>query len=137
MVARVRSATAPIAVSAHRLPIAECNIEEQTMVSSITRPPFRVPSGLPFSVTSQGVLEFIESSDKIARLSEATYFYETKLRELEQKFESNAAELREEYLAVISQIHELEHKFESDAAELREEYLAVISQIPESPEPSS
>jgi hypothetical protein len=133
MVVCVRSATAPIAVSAYRLSIAECNVEEQNMVSSITRPPFRVPSGLPFSVTSQGVLEFIES-DKIVRLSEATYFYETKLRELEQKFESHAAELREEYLAVISQIHELEHKFESHAAELREEYLAVILQTSESPE---
>ena len=60
------------------------------MVSSITRPPFRVASALPF--------------DKISRSSEATYFYETKLRELEQKFESNAAELHEEYLEVISQI---------------------------------
>jgi hypothetical protein len=107
------------------------------MVSSITRPPFRVASALPFSATSQAVPEFILSSDNVSRLSKATYFYETKLRELEQKFESNATELREEYLEVISQIHELEQKFESNAAELREEYLAVISQIPESPEGSS
>jgi hypothetical protein len=106
MVVRVRSATAPIAVSAIGWSIAECNVEEPNMISSITRPLFRVPSGLPFSVTSQGVLEFVESTDKIARLSQATYFYETKLRELEQKFESNAAELREDYLAVISQIPE-------------------------------
>jgi hypothetical protein len=93
-----------------------------------------VASGLPFSVISQVVPDFIESSDNVARLSEATYFYETKLRELEHNFESHAAELREEYLAVISQIHELEHKFESHAAKLREEYLAVILQIPKSPE---
>ena len=88
-------------------------------------------------MTSQGVVEFIESSGKIARLSEAIHFYETKLRELEQNFESHAAELREEYLAVISKIHELEHNFECNAAELREEYLAVISQIPQSPVPPS
>jgi hypothetical protein len=43
---------------------------------------------------------------KVARLSEAAYFYETKLRELEHKFESHAAMLREEYLAVILQIPE-------------------------------
>jgi hypothetical protein len=121
-------------VSAYRLSIAGCNVGEQNMVSSITRPPFRVASGLPFGVISQAVPEFIESSDKVARLSEAAYFYETKLRELEQNFESHAAELREEYLSVISQIHELEHKFESHAAMLREEYLAVILQLPQSPE---
>ncbi len=51
-----------------------------------------------FSVPSQ-------PRNKIVRLSEARFLYETKLRELEHKFESQAAELREEYLAIILQIH--------------------------------
>jgi hypothetical protein len=47
------------------------------------------------------MLKLIESSDKVARLSEAGYAYETKLRELEHQFESKAAELREAYLAAV------------------------------------
>jgi hypothetical protein len=68
------------------------------MAKSITRQPFEVPS--------QAVLELIEASDKVAWLSEAGYSYETKLRELERQFESKAAELRDEYLAIVLQIQE-------------------------------
>ena len=50
------------------------------------------------------MLELIETSDKVARLSEAGYGYETRVRELEHQFE--AAELREEYLSIVLQIHE-------------------------------
>ena len=60
----------------------------------------------PFNVPSQAVPELIEPSDKVAWLSEAGYSYETKLRELERQFESKAAELRDEYLAIVLQIHE-------------------------------
>ena len=56
-----------------------------------------------FGVPSQGVL--IESSDKVVRLSEARYAYETRLRELEQQFEVKAAKVREEYLAAVLEIH--------------------------------
>ena len=56
-----------------------------------------------FGVPSQGVL--IESSDKIVRLSEARYAYETRLGELEQQFEVKAAKVREEYLAAVLEIH--------------------------------
>jgi hypothetical protein len=52
------------------------------------------------------MLKLIESSYKVARLSEAGYAYETKLRELEHQFESKAAELREAYLAAVLKIHE-------------------------------
>ncbi len=45
-------------------------------------------------------------------LSEAGYSYETKLRELEHQFESKAAELRQEYLAVVLQIHESPERWE-------------------------
>jgi hypothetical protein len=41
-------------------------------------------------VPSQGVLELIETSDKVARLSEAGYAYETKLGALEHQFEVHA-----------------------------------------------
>jgi hypothetical protein len=67
------------------------------MAKSLARPPFSAPS--------QAMLKLIEPSDKVAWLSEARYFYETKLRELEHQFESKVAELREEYLAAILQIH--------------------------------
>ena len=60
-----------------------------------------------FGVPSHGLLELIETSDKFARLSEAGYSYETRVRELEHQFESKAAELREEYLSIVLQIHEL------------------------------
>jgi hypothetical protein len=69
------------------------------MAKSLTRQTFGVP---PYAV-----LELIDSSDEVAWLSEAGYSYETKLRELEHQFESNAAELRQEYLAIILQIYEL------------------------------
>jgi hypothetical protein len=54
---------------------------------------------------SHGVLGLIEISDKIARLSEAGYAYETRLGELEQQFEFKAAKVREEYLALVLEIH--------------------------------
>ena len=54
------------------------------MEKSLTRQTFGVPS--------QGVLEH-----KFARLSEAENAYKTKLRELEQQFESKAAAQREAY----------------------------------------
>ena len=52
--------------------------QEQNMEKSLTRQTFGVPS--------QGVPEH-----KFARLSEAENAYKTKLRELEQQFESKAA----------------------------------------------
>ncbi len=54
---------------------------------------------------SHGVLGLIEISDKIARLSEAGYAYETKRRKLEHQFEVTNSELREEYLAAVLEIH--------------------------------
>jgi hypothetical protein len=82
---RVRSAT------------VETEASKENMAKSLTRQPFDMPS--------QAVLELVEASDKIAWLSEARYSYETKLRELEHQFESRAADLLEEYLAVVLQIH--------------------------------
>jgi hypothetical protein len=73
--------------------------EEQTMAKT-------------FGVPSQALPDYIESSDKAAWLSEAKYSYETKLRELEHQFESKAAELRGEYLAIILQIHKLPERRE-------------------------
>jgi hypothetical protein len=67
------------------------------MAQSLTRQTFSVPS--------QGMLELIETSDKVARLSEIGYAYETKLRELEHRFEVKASELREEYIAEVLEIH--------------------------------
>ncbi|MGB8900891.1 MAG: hypothetical protein WCC90_17340 [Methylocella sp.] len=55
---------------------------------------------------SHGVLGLIEISDKIARLSEAEYAFETKRRKLEQQFEVTNSELREEYLAAVLEIHD-------------------------------
>ena len=69
-------------------------IEEENMEKSLTRQTFGVPS--------QGVLEH-----KFAQLSEAENAYKTKLRELEQQFESKAAALREAYLAAVLEIHEV------------------------------
>ena len=56
-----------------------------------------------FGVPSQGML--LESSDKVVRLSEARYTYETRLGELKQQFEVKAAKVREEYLAAVLEIH--------------------------------
>ena len=58
---------------------------------------------LTFGVPSQGML--FESSDKVVRLSEARYTYETRLGELKQQFEVKAAKVREEYLAAVLEIH--------------------------------
>jgi hypothetical protein len=54
---------------------------------------------------SHGVLGLIEISDKIARLSEAEYVFETNRRKLEHQFEATNSELREEYLAAVLEIH--------------------------------
>jgi len=55
---------------------------------------------------SHGVLGLIEISDKIARLSEAEYAFETKRRKLEHQFEVTNSELREEYLAAVLEIRD-------------------------------
>jgi hypothetical protein len=55
---------------------------------------------------SHGVLGLIEISDKIARLLEAEYAFETKRRKLEHQFEVTNSELREEYLAAVLEIHD-------------------------------
>jgi chromosome segregation ATPase len=112
------------------------------MEKSLTRQTFGVPS--------QGVLEH-----KFARLSEAENAYKTKLRDLEQQFESKAAALRrsrtrqrfgmpsqgvlEHKFARLSEaenayktkLRELEQQFESKAAALREAYLAAVLEIHE------
>ena len=54
---------------------------------------------------SHGGRGLIEISDKIARLSEAEYAFETKRRKLEHQFEVTNSELREEYLAAVLEIH--------------------------------
>ena len=55
---------------------------------------------------SHGVPGLIDISDKIARLSEAEYAFETKRRKLEHQFEVTNSELREEYLAAVLEIHD-------------------------------
>ena len=70
------------------------------MAKSLTRQTFGDPS--------HRVLELNETSDQIARLSEAGYAYKTKLRELEHQFEVKASELREEYIAEVLEIHAAE-----------------------------
>jgi hypothetical protein len=55
---------------------------------------------------SHGLQGLIEISDKIARLSEAEYAFETKRRKLEHQFEATNSELREEYLAAVLEIHD-------------------------------
>jgi hypothetical protein len=42
---------------------------------------------------------------KLARLSEAGYAFETKLRELEYQFDAAASSLREAYLGEVLEIH--------------------------------
>jgi hypothetical protein len=56
-----------------------------------------------FGAPSQGAL--IESLDKVVRLSEARYAYESRLWELEQQFEVMVAKVREEYHAALLEIH--------------------------------
>ena len=58
----------------------------------------------------------IETSDKVARLSEAGHAYEARLRELEHQFESKASELGEEYLAIVLQIHESPERSDAPTA---------------------
>jgi hypothetical protein len=53
-----------------------------------------------FGVSSQSVLEL-----KLARVSEAGHAFETKLRELEHKFDAAAFSLREAYLCEVLEIH--------------------------------
>ena len=55
---------------------------------------------------SHGVVGLIEISDKIARLSEAEYVFETNRRKLEHQFEVTNSELREKYLAAVLKIHD-------------------------------
>jgi hypothetical protein len=74
--------------------------EGEDMAKSLTRQTFGEPS--------HRVLELNETSDQVARLSEAGYAYKTKLRELEHQFEVNASELREGYIAEVLEIHTLE-----------------------------
>jgi hypothetical protein len=69
-----------------------------------------------FAVPSHGVPELIETSDKVARLSEAGHACEARLRELEHHFESKASELGEEYLAIVLQIHESPERPEAATA---------------------
>ncbi|HEV7911302.1 MAG TPA: hypothetical protein VGP28_09510 [Methylocella sp.] len=54
---------------------------------------------------SHGGRGLIEISDKIARLSEAEYAFETKRRKLEHQFDVTNSELREEYLTAVLEIH--------------------------------
>jgi hypothetical protein len=59
-----------------------------------------------FGVPSTGVLDRIDSSDKVSALHAAGYRYEARLSELEQQFEAKASELRETYLGEVSEIHQ-------------------------------
>jgi hypothetical protein len=63
----------------------EAEASTSNMTRSLTTQTFGVPS--------HGVPELIETSDKVARLSEAGHAYEVRLRELEHQFESKASEL--------------------------------------------
>ena len=47
-----------------------------------------------------------EISNKIARLSEAKYAFETKRRKLEHQFEVTNSQLRKEYLSAVLEIHD-------------------------------
>jgi hypothetical protein len=69
----------------------------ENMAKSLTRQTFGEPS--------HRVLELNETSDQVARLSEAGYAYKTKRRELEHQFDVKASELREEYIAEVLEIH--------------------------------
>ena len=67
------------------------------MAKSLARQPFGKPS--------HRVLELDETSDQVARLSEAGYAYKTKRRELEHQFDVKASQLREDYIAEVLEIH--------------------------------
>ena len=70
------------------------------MAEPLTGPP-------PFGEPSQAVLP-----NRVARLSEARFFYKAKRLELEHQFEAKMAQLHEEYLAVILQIRESPEQWE-------------------------
>jgi hypothetical protein len=90
---RVCSATVTAAIgAAHR------RRREQNMAKSLITQTLGGPS--------HDVLRPIEISDKIVRLSEAGYAFETKRRKLEHQFEVTNSELREEYLAAVLEIHD-------------------------------
>jgi hypothetical protein len=92
MIVRVRSSTAAIAI--YGLYIGG-GVED--MAKSLTRQTFGKPS--------HRVLELNETSDQVARLSEAGYAFKTKMQELEHQFEVKASELREDYIAEVLEIH--------------------------------
>ncbi len=85
MAVRVRSTTAAIGAARRRR-------REQNMAKSLVTQTYGVPSQS-------------EISDKIARLSEAGYAFETKRRKLEHQFEAAASSLREAYLGKVLEIH--------------------------------
>ena len=93
MVMRVRSATVTAAIGAAHRRRREQNVAKSLITQTLGGP-------------SHGVQGLIEISDKIARLSEAEYAFETKRRKLEHQFEVTNSELREEYLAAVLEIHD-------------------------------
>jgi hypothetical protein len=67
------------------------------MAKSLTRPAFGAPSA--------EVLASIEAESTVQALREANFKYETKRRDLEDKFGAALASLREQYLAEVLEIH--------------------------------
>jgi hypothetical protein len=67
------------------------------MAKSLTKPAFGAPS--------PETLAAIEAEDKAAELRRAVNEYEAKRRDLERKFETALATLREQYLAQVLEIH--------------------------------
>jgi hypothetical protein len=67
------------------------------MAKSLTKPAFGAPSA--------DVVAAIEAEDKTTALRQAVYEYEQKRRDLETKFETALATLREQYLAQVLEIH--------------------------------
>jgi hypothetical protein len=80
------------------------------MAKSLTRQPFGKPS--------HRVLELNETSDQVARLSEAGYSYKTKRRELEHQFDVKASKLREEYIAEVLEIHTADGRIRTTVLDL-------------------
>jgi hypothetical protein len=58
-----------------------------------------------FAAPSAGVVEAIDAEDKLNQLRQANFEYETKRRDLEQKFEAALSQLREGYLSQVLAIH--------------------------------
>jgi hypothetical protein len=83
----------------------------EDMAKSLTRQTFGEPS--------HRVLELNETSDQVARLSEAGYAYKTKRRELEHQFDVKASELREEYIAEVLEIHTADGRIGTTILDLR------------------